>query len=280
MIIQQVCPTRRDHEILYRRPGDIGLGLPRLLSQFAHPIGNHCSYHYRNRSQHSSMVRPIRSVNNILHRRHSSHQGTFIPPAPAVRITMAWLKRTDLEQVKHDVKARLTLTSSGTSGGEGGRTHVQVLANSIVATVLVLLHARQLRARDKNGTGSQGCWPYGEDLLVVGIVSYESPASPPLLIARPRRVLKTIPQKLRGSSGRYVLLRTGHPLTQQASPHHVSDPARSPSRNKRRGHCDRDPCRLPRRFYHCPYFGGVVAVLRSRSDFDDGEASRREPAGL
>jgi len=76
-----------------------------------------------------------------------------------------------LEQVKHDVKARLTLTSSGTSGGEGARTHVQVLANSIVATVLILLHARQLRARDKNGTLSQGCWPYGEDLLVVGIVS-------------------------------------------------------------------------------------------------------------
>lgn len=178
------------------------------------------------------------------------------------------------------MKARLTLTSSGTSGGEGARTHVQVLANSIVATVLVLLHARQLRARDKNGTGSQGCWPYGEDLLVVGIVSYEIPPPPPLLIARPSKSAETIRQELRGSSGRYVLLRTGHPLTQQASPHHVSDAARSPSRNKWRGHCDRDPCRLPWGFYHCAYFGGVVTVLRSRSDLDDGEASRREPAGL
>jgi hypothetical protein len=167
VILQQICPTRRDHEILYRRSGDIGLDLPRLLSQLAHPIGHHCSYHHRNRSQHSSMVRPIRFVNYFFHRRHSSHQGTLIHPALAVGIQ--W---TDLEQVKHDVKARLTLTSSGTSGGEGARTHVQVLANSIVATVLVLLHARQLRARDKSGTGSQGCWPYGEDLLVVGIVSY------------------------------------------------------------------------------------------------------------
>lgn len=79
--------------------------------------------------------------------------------------------------MKHDAKARLTLTSSGASGGAGARTHVQVLANSIVATVLVLLHARQLRARDKDGTVDQGCWSYGEDLLVVGIVSYETSPS-------------------------------------------------------------------------------------------------------
>ena len=52
---------------------------------------------------------------------------------------------------------------------------MQVLANSIVATVLVLLHARQLSARAKKGAMSHGCWPYGEDLLAVGIVSYEKP---------------------------------------------------------------------------------------------------------
>ncbi len=77
----------------------------------------------------------------------------------------------DGEQIKHDVKARLTRTSSGASGGEGARTHVQVLANSVVASILVLLHARRLRARDETGAGGQGCWRYGDDLLVVGIAS-------------------------------------------------------------------------------------------------------------
>ena len=75
-------------------------------------------------------------------------------------------------KVKHDVKARLTLSSSGASGGEGSRTHIQVLANSVVASVLILLHYRQLLAREKSIVPSQDCWPYGEDLLVIGIVRY------------------------------------------------------------------------------------------------------------
>lgn len=79
---------------------------------------------------------------------------------------------SDCEQIKHDVKARLTLSSTGASSGEGARTHIQVLANSVVASALVLLHTRQLLARDKNGDASRGCWPYGDDLLVVGIVAY------------------------------------------------------------------------------------------------------------
>lgn len=72
------------------------------------------------------------------------------------------------------MKARLTLSASGTSGGEGPRTHIQVLANSVVASILVLLHYRQLLAREKRQDGSQSCWAYGEDLLVVGIVRYKS----------------------------------------------------------------------------------------------------------
>lgn len=75
-------------------------------------------------------------------------------------------------KVKHDVKARLTLSSSGASGGEGPRTHIQVLANSVVASVLILLHYRQLLAREKSLDVGQDCWPYGEDLLVIGIVRY------------------------------------------------------------------------------------------------------------
>lgn len=72
-----------------------------------------------------------------------------------------------LRKVKHDVKERLTLSSSGTSGGEGARTHVQVLANSGVASALVLLHLLKDPANKSN------CWLYGSDLLVVGIVRYQ-----------------------------------------------------------------------------------------------------------
>lgn len=75
-------------------------------------------------------------------------------------------------QVKHHVKTQLTLSSAGSSGGEGRRTHIQVLANSLVASLLILLHYRQLLARDKSGDASQGCWPYASDLLVVGIVRF------------------------------------------------------------------------------------------------------------
>lgn len=82
-----------------------------------------------------------------------------------------------LNQVKHDVKARLTLSSSGASGGEGPRTHIQVLANSVVASVLILLHYRQLRARGAIQDADKDCWPYGEDLLVVGIVRYSEARS-------------------------------------------------------------------------------------------------------
>ncbi|KAL8737075.1 MAG: hypothetical protein Q9181_002031 [Wetmoreana brouardii] len=86
-------------------------------------------------------------------------------------LVVFFLCGTAVTKVKHDVKARLTLSASGSSGGEGPRTHIQVFANSLVASVLILLHYRQLLARDKSGDASQGCWPYGSDLLVVGIVS-------------------------------------------------------------------------------------------------------------
>ncbi|KAL9597129.1 MAG: hypothetical protein Q9219_005351 [cf. Caloplaca sp. 3 TL-2023] len=86
-------------------------------------------------------------------------------------LVVFFLGGTAVTKVKHDLKARLTLSSSGSSGGESRRTHIQVLANSMVASVLILLHYRQLLARDQSGDAHQGCWPYGEDVLVVGIVS-------------------------------------------------------------------------------------------------------------
>jgi uncharacterized membrane protein len=72
----------------------------------------------------------------------------------------------DFSWIKHDVKSRLTLSSSGSSGGEGARTHIQVLANSAVASVLILLHYYKTQIREASST----CWPYGIDLLTVGIV--------------------------------------------------------------------------------------------------------------
>jgi hypothetical protein len=77
-------------------------------------------------------------------------------------------------QVKHDVKSRLTLSASGASGGEGARTHVQVLANSAVASILILLHTWQLQR-----SGDE-CWGWKGDLLVVGIVASVSIAPPSL----------------------------------------------------------------------------------------------------
>jgi len=77
-------------------------------------------------------------------------------------------------QVKHDVKARLTLSSTGLPGGEGPRTHVQVLVNSLVASVLILLHTWQIYTAERHTTlqaDRTACWPRGSDILVVGIVA-------------------------------------------------------------------------------------------------------------
>ena len=70
------------------------------------------------------------------------------------------------------MKARLTLASSGASGGEGARTYIQVLANSVVASILILIHYWQLQAGKTSYGLKQDCWAYGGDLLVVGIVRY------------------------------------------------------------------------------------------------------------
>lgn len=65
----------------------------------------------------------------------------------------------------------MTLSSAGSSGGEGPRTHVQVLANSLCATVLILLHVYTLPSSTASNTAQ--CLPYGGSSLffTVGIVS-------------------------------------------------------------------------------------------------------------
>ncbi|KAJ5587134.1 uncharacterized protein N7459_002899 [Penicillium hispanicum] len=76
---------------------------------------------------------------------------------------------TKATKVKHDIKARLTLSATGTDGGEGPRNHVQVLANSAIATVLTIAHTLVL-----SHTSTDSCFSLGQsaaDILMVGIVA-------------------------------------------------------------------------------------------------------------
>ncbi|KAK9462677.1 integral membrane protein DUF92-domain-containing protein [Lipomyces oligophaga] len=67
---------------------------------------------------------------------------------------------TAFTKVKADKKRLLTVSSSGTEGGEGPRNEIQVLANSLVATVLIILHLL---------FESKAC--FSSSVLVVGIVT-------------------------------------------------------------------------------------------------------------
>ncbi|OAQ80991.1 hypothetical protein VFPFJ_09445 [Purpureocillium lilacinum] len=97
---------------------------------------------------------------------------------PFVLLCVFFLAGTRVTHIKENVKATLTMHSRGTSGGEGPRTHVQVFANSLMASILTVLHAYQLRARaaafvDTNTPNPKGsmCYSWGGDLLVVGIIA-------------------------------------------------------------------------------------------------------------
>ncbi|OSS45721.1 hypothetical protein B5807_09743 [Epicoccum nigrum] len=73
-------------------------------------------------------------------------------------------------KVKHDVKAKLTQSANGASGGEGPRNHIQVIANSGVASVLILLHYWQLK-KEGRLESKELCFQKKSDVLVVGIVA-------------------------------------------------------------------------------------------------------------
>ncbi|KAK3325191.1 integral membrane protein DUF92-domain-containing protein [Apodospora peruviana] len=106
---------------------------------------------------------------------------------PFVLLIVFFLAGTRVTHVKENIKSTLTLHSRGSSGGEGPRNHVQVLANSLTASMLSLLHAYQLRSREQAllrttifGKGSTPappadvgslCFAWGGDLLVVGIIA-------------------------------------------------------------------------------------------------------------
>ncbi|KAI1950466.1 hypothetical protein LOZ52_001458 [Ophidiomyces ophidiicola] len=89
-------------------------------------------------------------------------------PAPFACLVVFFLGGTTVTKVKHSIKAKLTVAASGAAGGDGPRTHVQVLANSAVASVLILLYTLQLYRKQQS---SPSCFAYGEDLLTVGIVA-------------------------------------------------------------------------------------------------------------
>ncbi|KAI1371568.1 integral membrane protein DUF92-domain-containing protein [Hypoxylon crocopeplum] len=96
---------------------------------------------------------------------------------PFVLLCVFFLAGTRVTKIKADVKAGLTLDAQGSTGGEGPRTHVQVLANSLMASILTLLHAYQLHARRNTVLSHREipegsfCYKWGGDLLVVGIIA-------------------------------------------------------------------------------------------------------------
>ncbi|KAL4885148.1 integral membrane protein DUF92-domain-containing protein [Aspergillus karnatakaensis] len=88
---------------------------------------------------------------------------------PLFLLLVFYVGATKATKVKEDIKAQLTLSATGSHGGEGPRSHIQVLANSIVATVLSLLHAWAVAKDNREECFSNGQHP--ADLLFVGIIA-------------------------------------------------------------------------------------------------------------
>ncbi|KAG5950135.1 hypothetical protein E4U53_005447 [Claviceps sorghi] len=133
---------------------------------------------------------------------------------PFVLLSVFFLAGTKVTHVKEKVKATLTLHAKGSSGGEGPRTHVQVLANSLMASILTVAHGYQLRRRAADPEKST-CFSWPGDLLVVGIIAHYAAvaadtfsselgilsSSQPRLITSP--TLRRVP---RGTNGGVTLL--------------------------------------------------------------------------
>ncbi|PYH43946.1 DUF92 domain-containing protein [Aspergillus saccharolyticus JOP 1030-1] len=94
---------------------------------------------------------------------------------PFVLLAVFYLGGSRVTKVKHDIKSRLTLSATGSEGGEGPRTHVQVLANSIVASVLILAYTYVLAKKSATGGyNAAQCFSNGHDVadvLMIGIVA-------------------------------------------------------------------------------------------------------------
>lgn len=85
-------------------------------------------------------------------------------------LAVFFLAGTAVTKVKHDIKAQLTQSAAGSSGGEGPRNHVQVIANSGIASVLILLHLWQVK-KEGRYEDEKLCWNKGTDVLIVGAVA-------------------------------------------------------------------------------------------------------------
>ncbi|KAI1656005.1 integral membrane protein DUF92-domain-containing protein [Daldinia decipiens] len=96
---------------------------------------------------------------------------------PFVLLCVFFLAGTRVTKIKANVKSGLTLHSRGSAGGEGPRTHIQVLANSLMASILTLMHAYQLRARrdtvvtHREIPEGSFCYRWRGDVLVLGIIA-------------------------------------------------------------------------------------------------------------
>ncbi|KAJ4306091.1 hypothetical protein N0V88_000887 [Collariella sp. IMI 366227] len=96
---------------------------------------------------------------------------------PFVLLVVFFQAGTRATRVKENVKATLTVKSTSANGAEGPRTHVQVFANSLAASIFSVMHAYQLRSRQNALLASHGddagslCFAWGGDLLVIGIIA-------------------------------------------------------------------------------------------------------------
>ncbi|PGH18464.1 hypothetical protein AJ79_00534 [Helicocarpus griseus UAMH5409] len=118
-------------------------------------------YRARSRKSLTPIGIAVAALTAVVHALHPS-------PAPFAFLVAFFLSGTYVTKIKHDVKSRLTVSSSGSAGGEGPRTHVQVLANSVVASILILLDAWRLY---QNPSESYCFLPHGRDIFMVGIVA-------------------------------------------------------------------------------------------------------------
>ena len=99
---------------------------------------------------------------------HALHPSSI----PFILLVAFYLAGTKATKVNHALKKLLTLSATGSEGGEGQRTHIQVLANSGVASALVLVQVFLVGANHWNKDGrcfsfSSGRW---SDLTMIGIV--------------------------------------------------------------------------------------------------------------
>lgn len=176
-ILSLILKDCRHHEAHYLRSDNCGSSPPRVVTQVPHPSRPSRRRTDSHRARPEPMVPAPILTSCLLRRWNESYKGTNTHnPRPFRSDT----NTTYVSQVKHDIKAQLTLSATGSHGGEGARTHVQVLANSIAATILSLAHAWALAKKKGNGDSSVQCFSSGRnaaDLLVVGIVACALPLS-------------------------------------------------------------------------------------------------------